>query len=156
VVRFDGVANLLAGSGTLLGAQPNTIFVVCKQTTKTVACIPVYSTGVQIVFLDNNGFFNLYAGVTGTDNVDFSGGFHVFTGVFITSLGYGWVDSNFRINGVSVGGNGLIQFQMMWNNAAVFYAGDVAEILVYDSNVNATPANRLNVENYLKTKYGIP
>lgn len=59
------------------------------------------------------------------------------------------IDTNKKTNGTKIFGIG--SDSVTANNR--FHNGDIAEVIIYDSNISGT--NRTNVENYLKAKYGL-
>ena len=158
VVRFGGSDAMISAATSIV--QPNTVFIVAKQTSKANNCYLWSTTVGQITGLDTSGHHLIYAGTTGlNDSVDHSGAFHVFTGEFAGGpgfLGNAYVDGvqtippSVNIGTASVGQVGL----MSPVSGSALGIGDIAEVLVY--NTALAPPDRPNIENYLKAKYAIP
>lgn len=157
IVRFDGVNDLLATSGSIAVSQPFTLFAVFKVPASAPA-------GNQAVVCGSNpypGFFLnptngplMYGGTSNVGSGTYDGAFHYFTGIFNAA------SSVFYRNGVSAGtgnpgtgGFGTFGVGSLADGSGQRYAGDVAETLLYNSSLSAT--DRGNVESYLATKYGL-
>ena len=155
VVRFtpansDGI---VVNGGTDIGvSQPNTWFFVVSETSKPAQCVLKWQVAGQIVYMDTSGFIHAYAGSDAADNVDFSGAFHIITVIFSSSTVTLYVDGNLRINAAASGGQSVGNVAMMWDGASTYWQGDVAEYMLYDSDLSS---DRVQVEGYLNQEYQI-
>lgn len=153
VVRFNGTSNRLYTAADIGAPQPFEIFIVAKVGVGIQMLRTTSGANPVLLYLGAGGEFSIYAGSSGTGSGDRSGAFHVFNGAVQFALGYSQIDGVSDLSGAAVGSNGMGVINLMYDMTSTFYAGDIAEILIYQ--VEMAPADRLNITNYLRTKYGL-
>lgn len=158
VVRFDGVDDYL--SKTFSMSQPVTMFSVVS-----------YNNNTDLLFVFDGQSLNAFelrsqGGGTGGQLMYVGGGpglastWGITGGTFYTISGlYNGASSWIRKNNASeetgdVGSGGFTTFNVgiAGNQTGFPLAGDIAELLLYDSNIGST--SRDAVANYLKGKWG--
>lgn len=168
VIRFDGNDGLSINPYSSLASAPAlTVFVVMKMTS---------TTGNPRIFATNSGATELYydstagkfvaeaAGGIGTSTVANAAGFHTHVFAFdgskttnADSLKYRYDRSDITLSFTGTVGDTLdasnTTLYIGNDNGANFYTGDIAEFLIFTKALTATEIS--NVENYLKTKWGL-
>ncbi len=158
IVRFDGSNDFLSFANFAMPAQPNTVIIVGKQSSKVTSARFFDSgngvTGRQILGLNTSGFVDLFAGTLKNDAVDHSGAFHIITGVFNGTTSFAYVDGATVISSQNSGTQGAAASNFLGkDNSGVFLNGDFAEFKVFASALS--DADRQNEEAALAIKWGI-
>jgi len=158
VLRFDAADDWMA-SAVFASAlsQPNTVFIVLKHNSGSVAGAENY-IGSKASAVNANNFaitngtpdsWNIYAGTT------LDSGVAIDTNVNIFTLLFNGASSTIRQNGVEIAAGNANTKTM--GSLSLGYGGaegvnsDIAEVIVYNSNLS--DVNRAKVEGYLTTKF---
>lgn len=157
VVRFDGTADYMRSSAVRSLTQPATIFVVAQRTGNYTAYSVVFSQATEAMAL---GFdvsadeWYAYTNPALIDQVAADDAFH-----YLMALENG-AGSIMRADGTqkaaaldagNVSGDTIVIGAT--SGAAAPLAGDIGELIVYEAALSA--AQILQVENYLKSKWGL-
>ncbi len=164
ILRFDGTANIMSVAGVPTSAQPVTMIICAKQSSKTTpgrfydggnGAAGRYLSGLQGGAGGlGTGFFEPYAGLQVRDATDHSGAFHVFTVIFNGASSFAYVDGTAVLSTVNLGtASGSTQNKIGGDNSGGFLTGDIAEIVIYSAGLSGT--NRANVEAFEGNKYSI-
>lgn len=160
IMRFDGIDNFMRLAAFFSGnlSQPNTIFVVIDQ--EGGASNVAYDSAGNgsnrhTLFSDASNFHNMFAGAILADSTAITAPFELVTILF------SGVNTTIRIDKVeTVSGNGGTTpcqgFTVGANSntsATEFAAQDIAEILIYNSDVS--DEDRTSIENFLTAKWGL-
>jgi hypothetical protein len=156
-VRFNGTSDRLYTTVDLAIAITYELFIVAKV---DASCQILRVTNVVspvLIYLSTGGELSLYAGAAAVGATDHRNAFHVFDA--LNNLGgagcYTFVDGVGELTAANAGSNTPGAVSLMYDMTSLFFAGDIAEILIYSPGMG-TVGDRNNVTNYLKTKYGIP
>ncbi len=154
VARFNGSSQFLTGDTNIGVSQPDTLFFVAKKSNNAQGRL-FDSTDRQLIdSVASTDLIHMYAGGA-TDNAGShafaSGTFHVLSYIFDGASSLGWFDKAADITGLLVGTAGLNQYKL--SDPATPLAGDIAEVLIYNSSLST--GNRTSVENWLGAKYGL-
>lgn len=168
VIRFDGTNDKLAiADHASLDVTNITIFAVCKVTSSGVPAYAVnrnydganvpYSLNLAAVGNTAMGFFNGGWRVsTITTDISSDGNFHVAAGRYDGStLEYlldGTLDASSAYSGSLPAGTQPLYIGTYLQDS-LFFAGDIAEVIVYGSALGTTDFN--NVQAYLDAKYAL-
>lgn len=156
VLRFDGVDDFLA-TLTLGLSQPNTIYVVAKQTSKVAnnARMVVGGVNAQIVTLRvTTGFYRIQASAGLEDAIDHSAAFVVMGAVMNGVSSVGYVNNTSVLSGdVGAGAFSTATLGADSGGAANNLIGDMAEVSIYSGA--HTPAQIALWSRYAGTKWGI-
>lgn len=167
VIRFDGTDDILDGSANTLLTTAATIFVTGKQNNPTGGYgmpIRIKSSSQEVIMTwinDLAGFPANSVGLARRTQTQYYGptigtSFHVLAANYTFasnnwSLYYDGVLQTLTDNGVA---GGATNANAIGSEAAGFLTGDLSEILLYDSVLNAT--ERESVEAYLRSRWGTP
>jgi len=160
VVRFDGNNDGLYNTSNFVYDQPNTLFVVWKNTV-------VSNSYYNIVFDGKNSrnalytYYNsLYYWAPPGSGIEASYSKPTpFSDFINTSCIYNGANSVLyengilKINGVDIGTASLDGINIGYHSGVGVFKGDIAEIILYNSALSNT--DRQSVENYLNNKYNI-
>jgi hypothetical protein len=153
VVRFVSAnSNELELTNTIPGASPWTVFMVAKETNPGVGVLfGLIGPGALAMFMNTDG--RIYFG----DNVNAYSGANPNTSAWHV-LACRMSSQTLFVDGSSVGTalsfpTGAGDFERCGRGGATYSNGDVAELIIYNSELGAT--NRANIEKYLGTKYAI-
>lgn len=156
VIRFDGAGDVLLGPFTTGGVmnQPNTIFVIV-----------MHDTGVgPDHFMDDDtvalsmragiaagNLWNIYAGVSLADGAA-DANWHIWTILYNGAASQYWHEGVSKAAGNAGANvpNGLCLGAQVASN---FWDGDIAEAILYDSNLSNADKNQIG--QYLATRYGL-
>lgn len=157
VVRFDGTDDKMA-TEALTQAQPITSFVVARTNAPAGGSHHTLwsngSGGIQHYLTLTDGFHSMWGGSALTGTTDRTQGWHVFEAVYNGASSVGAIDgiTDPAVGNVGAGDFSASALQVGTNNAS-FLGGDVAEVILYDSELSAD--DREAVRGYLLLKYGI-
>ena len=169
VFRFNNNGYYQRGADINL-VQPNTIFVVAKQSSVAAPAFFLDSSsgagaganlflGSGAVPLGANGQYiasnNGYATVLSESGVDRSGAFHVFSAIFNGASSFLYVDGA-QVAAGNAGTDkwGNITVGLRVDNLTYGFIGDLAELILYSGALST--ANRQGIEKYLKVTYATP
>ncbi len=159
IARFDGTNDVMPFNNFAWPAQPDTVIIVAKQTSKTTAARffdnGSGATGRQLVgFQITTGFLDIFAGTLKSDAIDHSGAFHIITVIFNGATSFAYVDGTVTINSQNAGTQGsAVTNRLGTDNAGVFCNCDIAEVKVFASALST--ADRQTEEVGLAIKWGI-
>jgi hypothetical protein len=151
VLRFAGGQTLYSSA---MRVQPYTVFVVVRETTNSVNQyiidgLTINSGVMSFPGSSDPGKVYLYAGVL-LSAPAVTTSWNLLTGTFAG------VSSTIAVNGSVTSGNagtGTADGVLIGGSAGALLVGDIAAVLLYDSAL--ADANRMVVESYLMTKYGL-
>ena len=161
VVRFDGIDDYMDMNIHTLIPQPCTYFMVCKSSTWQAMIIDSTAGNrnlIQSAFDPGpeNHEVNLYAGtgpIAGTQPMSTTNALLISV-IFNSANSKSWLngvlDVNQDIGNLNLGGGPRIGASIV---PGTFLAGDIAEVLIYDSAIN--DSNRISIQNHLISKYAI-
>ena len=152
VYRCDGGDVLQAAFGGGALAQPNTVIVVAKLTTPVVPNITLCDGAPGRHALYNQGSaWNIYAGTVLAGGAS-DANWNVWLALFNGAGGQFWHNGVSEAAG-NVGAGVMSGLTLAARDTAVDqWPGDIAELLVYSSNLSTADKNQ--VGQYLATKYG--
>jgi hypothetical protein len=154
VVRFNGTSNYLQNAAVDIGVPaPYTIFLVPRSSVASAWFL--FTNGPVGIGDDASGNYIAYAGNNAISTVDIRNAFHVLTVVVASNNATGWIDGTLAMGPTGPNSNAIgVPTIFSTTNGGTPYAGDMAEVLIYNSVLSVT--DRQNVEAYLKAKYAIP
>ena len=166
VVRFDGIDDYLVDATNPIISGQHTIFAVVNPASNSVGSHDFFMSGItgtnfSVILRRDGSDWHHYQTSGSLVVASDVGGVSPGTWTQITA---DWNGTNIHIwrNGTLKDTTGATLLSSIGNMNVIgaydisnveFWDGDVAEILVYNSALSTT--DRQNVENYLKTKYGL-
>jgi len=157
VGRWDGVDDWLR-TGLFSTPQPTTIFVVAKPNGLATAQFSfvddIGANNRNLLYKKNTtGNFSLFAGTEIQSSITTVGEFTLLSAVFSGANSLLYRNALLIASG-NPGTQNLDGVTIGANITNVSSAGDISEILIYDSALST--ADRISVESYLKAKWGTP
>lgn len=161
LIRFDGTNDYLTYNFEEYKNLPITIFLVWKPNSiASASCIITGTSSTNLIFYypyNNNPYLIMYAGLPGGYHINYNKNptpfFNITTLIFDNESE---LYDNFQfISKKNIGNNGLNGIYLGCNSYIQrFFNGDIAEIILFESNLSGEPQN--NIENYLRNKYAPP
>ena len=162
IVRFDGGDSMANSSVTFAADTPHTIFVVGSATEGSGTDCFVFlgttttSQGAGISYSDSDYYTYFTWGDTESNSSNLGyNSFKLMTAVYDGALG-----GEIRVDGYSEDTNTLSGDQAIGDgislgtaNGLIYLTGDIAEVIVYTKQLNATEIGQ--IETYLSSKWGI-
>lgn len=155
-ILFDGSNDSMVNTSVSV-AQPDTIFIVCKNTESGGVLRALFdgATTRQHIYRQTDDAMHVYASNDNTTTFTFgTTNAHQISLVLNGASSGLWVDAAAFAVG-NPGANSLVSFLLGTNSvASSWWKGYVFEFLIYNSSLSTT--DRQNVEAYLKTRWGTP
>lgn len=142
ILRFDGLNDFI-GPATFAMTQPETVFVVLKQTTWTLDDAPIDGSTMYMILAQRatTPRFSIYGAAWGCENSALAiGSFGILTALWNGASSYIRINGGNQVTGNAGAGfdGGGIMAGRRHDVGAFYFDGDIAEIVAYNSNETPT------------------
>lgn len=150
---FDGVNdNLVKSAGPGTAGQPVSVVIALKYANLDTADHVVYNQGGGGPQVQTNTTWQAYAGASLNSGVADDANWNVITAIFNGGSSFIYLNGSQIASGNTGSDNDAGANIGMYSTGASYWAGEIAEILVYSVALSGT--DRTALEAYLKTKWG--